>query len=385
MIAAKLLQHLPHLENLEVNKFQRDDMDSGSAHQHNTSVVKYNHLKTLSLNSYHPSRDDELLYIKNTFACLKGLGLGRINGNSWRVTTISKSVLTSFMEFLQGFRWYIVSFGGVSGENWLMKLYCDNQMNVGGDDIKTATRVQFATEEDMSGLNGGFELQLSNSVNYLHPSVQLSYGLSHNGDRQNITRLRSSLINLHTIVAILAVDLNHSGMTVADCFSTLFGTTHANLKIVCIVGGNMHELERATDLPPNLPCIEELIFQRYAIAEDVLPLLSKSFPTLDTLGFSKCQFADAAQSGEINVNMPNTIINILEIDMDGFERDFILLSVRSMDEDISQYYLDNATSKITKATFNNLKGAISQEKRIAISANFKSIRNIKFYWMGTII
>lgn len=129
------------LEKNYVQGFQRDsNMDSDGAQQNsnsnNNNIADHNHIQRLSLSSYHPSTDDELLYIMENYTELDYLKMEGKSGISWPTTTIGSSVMLPFMKFFQNCKRYDITFGGVSDETWLMNLFYDRQMDIGQSNYK---------------------------------------------------------------------------------------------------------------------------------------------------------------------------------------------------------------------------------------------------------
>lgn len=70
---SNLLKYLPQLETLRVEGFQMDNnlaQDITHGGIISNTISNRNHVKNLSLISYQPSTDDELLYIMNTYTDL---------------------------------------------------------------------------------------------------------------------------------------------------------------------------------------------------------------------------------------------------------------------------------------------------------------------------
>lgn len=103
-----------------------DDLTADIAHQEDTNsiITNSNHMKRLSLIDCPISGDKELLHTKDSYTELDTLTVEKIIGNSWLITTINRLALASFMDFIQK-RVYSVTFTGVSGESWLLKLFYD--------------------------------------------------------------------------------------------------------------------------------------------------------------------------------------------------------------------------------------------------------------------
>lgn len=131
-----LLKYLPQLKVLKVGGFKQADnyLDAEEGtHQISTrnNTLHYNHIAELSLDSYHPTTDDELLHIINNYTELNHLTMEGMSGISWLVTTIRSPVIPSFMELVQKCNYYSIVFGGASGETWLLTKFYNSLARVG--------------------------------------------------------------------------------------------------------------------------------------------------------------------------------------------------------------------------------------------------------------
>lgn len=172
----KLLQHLPQLETLEVKGFSIDSDLPEIAQVNNTAT--YTNIKNLSLYSYQPSTENELLHIMKTYTDLDHLVMGvderrtvrKTKGASWPVSTISRSVLVSFMKFSQTSKSYRIAFGGIAGETWLMDLLFHCQMGTG----ENGQRANFILAKEDDYGEKEFELLLSSDKDSSNMIVELN-------------------------------------------------------------------------------------------------------------------------------------------------------------------------------------------------------------------
>lgn len=125
-------------------------------------------------------------------------------------------------------------------------------------------------------------------------------------------------------------------------------------------------------------------------------LLSTDFPTLELLKFNGGGFVKEEETiqddlGErINISMPHTAIDTLEMFMDPEETSsahVMLFSVCSTEGNNTRYYhdatQDDPTLEITKAQFDQLQETVDEKDCIVISICCKSIRHISFwYWVS---
>lgn len=264
---------------------------------------------------------------------------------SWPVSTISSTVMFSFMKFIQKCNRCYIDFGGASEENWLMNQF---YKSIGEGNHGT----YFILANDRALQQEDFRVVLVRDNK--NKALFLKYCMEH----QRISKLNEVFNGLHE--STVSVTLHCDGVTlpVAEYFDRLLGSTlHAKLKLIMIMSGNLREFITAQDLQPRAPNTRHLNFKTTSIDEAALPRFSTAFPTLDSLGFDNCSFVRT--SGHINVSMPNTAINTLKVDMGNINEKAILFSLCLVENSISKYYFDVAQEdpilEITRAKFCHLQ------------------------------
>lgn len=319
---SSLLKYLPRLEALEVQGFQhmQKDLNTESKESKNNSIGPHNHLKKLSYTSYHPLVDKELSYIMKNYTNLDKLTMERMTGYPWPVPTVSSSVMLSFMMFIQKCKQFSITFGGVSGENWLMNLFYDGQVDNEKGDHKTDLTIAVQKERSAPYLHRKFELCLlqQDDDQKCNASVELKYldyGSNDNDGRYE-SKVKAQLTHLHPNTESITLDCQSE---VAEYLDLVLNTPSAHLEKICVRSGKLVGHIRAEDLPPRAPHIKRLAFDYTQIDQAVLPLLSLDFPVLDHLTFGTCIFYEFGdldhETVASNISMPNTVISTLKIDV----------------------------------------------------------------------
>lgn len=206
---SNLLRHLPQLKIFKVQGFQMEYEGDTTAMARvndisNNIIVRHSSIKELSLDSYEPSRDDELLYLMNCYTELDDLTLYTMEATSLPAATISRSVLMSFMKFFSKCSYYCIAFGGVSGETWLMDLFYNCQMDMKKNDLTTDFFLIYSPN-----ISGAFELDFVNEDYFcFDASVRLTYGTSNDDhDEGGFNKIKARLTNLHASTESFRIDL----------------------------------------------------------------------------------------------------------------------------------------------------------------------------------
>lgn len=135
---------------------------------------------------------------------------------------------------------------------------------------------------------------------------------------------------------------------IAEYVGALLDTTHTRLKTIRVFFRNLFDDAGSKNLPPRALYIKRLLLEQISIDDSSLTLLSTDFPTLDSLELYDCSFEDMINYGKMNTNMPYTPITTLTIRAEEIIEEMVLLSVYSMEDNISEYYIiDTAKNDLT--------------------------------------
>lgn len=191
---------------LEAEEFQQQNK-SLDVEQNNINIkiiVTHSHVERLILKSYQPSTDNELLYIMNNFTQLKHFELTAMTGYAWPISTISQSVMLSFMEFMQRCDHYCMTIGGSSGEIWIVDLFYQTLQDT------TLDFYIYPEKRYSYGSRGKFELALSQREG--NASLSVSYGLSGKVNELD-SRVKPQLTNLPPNTENLSINFGERGWT----------------------------------------------------------------------------------------------------------------------------------------------------------------------------
>lgn len=296
---------------------------------------------------------------------------------------ISASVVALFIKFTQKFNRYSIFFGGVSGEAWLLGLTYKCRMDTGKGNSPTFYITFTQKRYFPDDLRGGFELGISNGHGLDDASLHLTYELDDNGDEAQLARVKAILDNLHSNTEDLSMTWVNRQYPIAEYVGALLDTTHTRLKTIRVFFRDLFDDAGSKNLPPRAPYIKRLLFEQISIDDSSLTLLSTDFPTLDSLELYDCSFEDMINYGEMNTNMPYTPITTLTIRAEEIIEEMVLLSVYSMEDNISEYYIidtakNDLTLPTTKAIFEQLRDDLDSEKCILVNVSAEVIKNVSF-------
>lgn len=112
----------------------------------------------------------------NNFRSLEHLTMEGKSGICWPTSKTNKSVMLSFMEYIQECNYYSIKLGGVTGETWLMDLFYDSLEDSEEDGRpKTYFYIVFGKSEEGHSytLKGNFELHIEQQNEGLDASLHL--------------------------------------------------------------------------------------------------------------------------------------------------------------------------------------------------------------------
>lgn len=151
-------------------------------------------------------------------------------------------------------------------------------------------------------------------------SVQLNNGLIVDHDEENLTRVESTLANLHVSTENLEMHWNkyydedvqpHEG-EIMDYLNIVLNKSHPQLRRICITEGWLFRYPAVDDSQPRPTSVKQLIFKQINIEANKLHLLSADFPTLEYLEFDDCDFEWIWDYAKIT--MPHTVVSTVTID-----------------------------------------------------------------------
>lgn len=111
-----MLKYSPKLVSLHISGFQKEIGDHETSNDINTVGISHNKIRSLSMPSYIPATDKEMLYLIETCPNLKYLYMSGYLGDSWPSALISGQVMKRFMGYILQIKSLHVLMEGDSGE-----------------------------------------------------------------------------------------------------------------------------------------------------------------------------------------------------------------------------------------------------------------------------
>lgn len=378
-----MLEHLPHLARLYVEGFQtgKDDMVDieGTEQKTNKMALFYDHsnIKNLKFSHYSTWREKELLYLMKTYANLEYLDIRGALAS--KTTTISATVMKSFIEFTLKMQKSYINFDGLSNLDWLVDMYRDHPQNYYQKQCKLQLSINLLENDQILPSNSKFNVNFVQNSNPAEACIKITYGMNDEPSARKLA-LKNSLLHIHRDVEKVSINLSNHLIQGGEYIDVLLGEIHANLNSLEVIGGLLYKYSSAQNRFCRGQHITDLKFKQIHIAERILPHLSKEFPYLENLAFDSCDFGTTRN--HIDISMTSTDIGTLCIQGKDISGSTILLKIYSADQRSIKFYfditMDEMIEEISQKKYDALLEALKPSALTIISIYLKSITQFTF-------